>query len=408
MLRARAYISETMSLTKQSATPSGENNHASAPVVIIGAGMAGLSAARELESRKIPVIVLDKGRGVGGRMATRRGEEAHFDHGAQFFTARSEIFRRRVDDWVHRGIATLWTVGFPPSLDAARAAWELGGDTPSSSAGGSQSRASGAQHPRYRGNPGMTAPAKDMAQGLDVRVGTRVSQVRTAGDGGPDGPLEVVTEDGTVFGAAALILTPPVPQSVALLEAGGVASADTRIPEGAGESSSERRLGDIVYDKCLVLLARFDGSPQSGAATEGPEPLIPPPGAVRKPSDTIDWIADNGVKGISPKPGALTVHFSPTFSEQYYEADDEAVAAAMIPELRALLGVEPTEYQVKRWRYSKPRKALRTEAAALPHEPRIVLAGDAFAGARVEGAFLSGLRAAALVRDVESVGWSDA
>ena len=70
--------------------------------IVVGAGMAGLMAARTLISAGVRVLVLDKGRGVGGRMATRRaqgppaGPTGVWDHGAQFFTARDEVFQALV------------------------------------------------------------------------------------------------------------------------------------------------------------------------------------------------------------------------------------------------------------------------------------------------------------------------
>ena len=61
-------------------------------VVVIGAGIAGLIAAGELKRAGLHVLVLDKGRGVGGRIATRRIGGATFDHGAQFITQRNPRF----------------------------------------------------------------------------------------------------------------------------------------------------------------------------------------------------------------------------------------------------------------------------------------------------------------------------
>ena len=60
------------------------SNGAALPrLVVVGAGLAGLTAAQALTDA-FDVIVLDKGRGFGGRMATRRIGDATFDHGAQF------------------------------------------------------------------------------------------------------------------------------------------------------------------------------------------------------------------------------------------------------------------------------------------------------------------------------------
>ena len=68
-------------------------------VAIIGAGLAGLIAGRELFRGGADVIVFDKGRSPGGRLATRRIGGATLDHGAQFFTVRSPAFAAQVADW---------------------------------------------------------------------------------------------------------------------------------------------------------------------------------------------------------------------------------------------------------------------------------------------------------------------
>jgi renalase len=66
-------------------------------VAVIGAGIAGLACARRLVEFGHAPVLLDKGRHVGGRCATRRvrmddGEMLVFDHGAQFATARADGF----------------------------------------------------------------------------------------------------------------------------------------------------------------------------------------------------------------------------------------------------------------------------------------------------------------------------
>ena len=335
-------------------------------VIIIGAGMAGLSAATELRDAGASVVVIDKGRGVGGRMATRRSGEARFDHGAQFFTVRSPEFRAAVDSWLKAGIVEKWADGFPRGSGNSRSAGNSHG------AAGARSDRDG--HPRYRGVPAMTSIAKGMSEGVDLRLSTRVSAVKRRGEGER---LEVATESGETLTGRSVVLTPPVPQSRELLEAGGLS-----LPE---------ELRGVVYDQCLVLLAV---EPKVG---------LPAPGALQRPGGSIDWMADNAAKGVSAVPGALTVHFAPEFSSRYYEAPDEEVAAAMLREIRALPPFErfsPEQYQVKRWRYSKPRRPLNVGALALPGAPEIILAGDAFSGARVEGAFLSGLAAAGQARAV--------
>ena len=62
-------------------------------VLIIGTGMAATALANTLAD-KARVTLIEKSRGFGGRMATRRREGFEFDHGAQFFTARSQAFQQ--------------------------------------------------------------------------------------------------------------------------------------------------------------------------------------------------------------------------------------------------------------------------------------------------------------------------
>ena len=124
-------------------------------VLVIGAGIAGLSAARLLLEQGVSrddLRVVDKGRGVGGRMASRRMDtpagQARFDHGAQFFTTRSELFSLTVTSAVEGGAVVEWTKGF--------------GDADG--------------FPRWRGSEGMTSLCKWLAAdaGIAPELGTRI------------------------------------------------------------------------------------------------------------------------------------------------------------------------------------------------------------------------------------------
>ena len=63
-------------------------------IAIIGSGIAGLSAARELRQNGVDVYLYEKSRGVGGRMSTRYAGDWEFDHGAQYFTAQDEDLKK--------------------------------------------------------------------------------------------------------------------------------------------------------------------------------------------------------------------------------------------------------------------------------------------------------------------------
>ncbi len=114
--------------------------------IVIGAGLGGLLAAKRLTAAGLRGVVLEKGRGVGGRMATRRTDESVFDHGAQFFTARDAAFMALVEQWQKGGIVSRWSTGFALS------------------SGGFKD--DGVQ--RFRGVSGMTGIAKHVAQGVEM------------------------------------------------------------------------------------------------------------------------------------------------------------------------------------------------------------------------------------------------
>ena len=226
--------------------------------IVVGAGISGLLAARELEAAGWRVVVLEKAPLVGGRMATRRLGSGTFDLGAQFFTARSGRFGGLVDEWLEAGIAREWTRGF---ADAHGRPNEDG-------------------YPRYRGSESMTSIPEYLARDLDVHTGETVREVNTRG-----GVWEVCTESGHQETGTALLFTAPVPQSVAL-----AGSGDFELPVEA-----RRRLDRISYDPCLALTVLFDGP--TG---------VPEPGGIQIKGEPLDWIGENQRKGISVKP-AITV-----------------------------------------------------------------------------------------------------
>jgi renalase len=81
------------------------------PVVIVGAGIAGLACARRLVQAGMRPVLFDKGRGVGGRVATRRADGLQFDHGAQYVTAKGADFAAVLRNLVAADDAARWPDG---------------------------------------------------------------------------------------------------------------------------------------------------------------------------------------------------------------------------------------------------------------------------------------------------------
>ena len=317
--------------------------------IIVGAGISGLLAARELSDAGWRVTVLNKGRGVGGRMATCRIGGAGFDHGAQFFTVRSERFEGLVNDWLAAGAAAEWSRGF---ADA-------------------EGNANPDGHPRYRGSEGMTSIPEHLASGLNVRTGERVLRVDQDGD-----DWTVACESGFSVSGGVLLLTAPVPQSLALAESGNYG-----LPEGV-----RGQLENISYEPCLAVMALLDGASP-----------VPEPGGVQIKGEPLDWIGDNATKGISERP-ALTIHGGPQWSREHYDEREADVTRTLLRLAGERLGADLTaitvETSLARWRYSWVTTSHEEPYLVASEDPPLVFCGDGFGQPKVEGAALSGLAAA--------------
>jgi hypothetical protein len=329
----------------------------------------------------VDVRILDKGKGVGGRLATRRVGSARLDHGAQFFTARSPAFEALTGGWVDRGVAYEWCQGFTGSPDG---------------------------HPRFAGRGGMTALAKDLAGGLDVSTSCRVTRIRSHSEGwllettsGPFGPLDAV------------LLSPPAPQTLELL--GGVDVSTRALDE----------LSALRFEPAMAALVVLDG-PAS----------VPLPGGVKIDDGPVSWVADNHAKGVSAVP-ALTIHGRGTWSHSVWDRPAAEVLSVMLDAAEPYLGgalqsVDPNprpprlqpadpsprpqnpqpseaetdtpgtaapssggQIQLQRWRYATPVVSHEQRGLVLVNSSKpLFAAGDAFGEAKVEGAVLSGWAAA--------------
>ncbi len=375
-------------------------------VLVVGAGIAGLSAAQDLIVAGHRAIVAESGPVVGGRLATRQMGDALLDHGAQFFTVRSDEFKDQVGGWLADGTAFEWCRGFGACPDG---------------------------HPRYAGRTGMASVGQALARGLDVRTGVTITGIRAAHHGRwavsstvwvpaapaltnnpvptePDPVEPVLTEpigtsrsgpsnpvhsdralvDGAALDGArfdAIVLAVPSRQALALLEAGDTATRHAPI----------MAVRSVAWSPTLALLVTLDGTSS-----------VPEPGGVQLTDGLWSFVADNQRKGISAVP-ALTLHATPDVSATRWAEADEALRHDLLGAARPWLGdagIVATE--IVRWRYAQPT-AVRPErcvvVAGTPggHPGPIVIAGDAFGGPRVEGAFLSGKAAAARLDNAESL-----
>jgi predicted NAD/FAD-dependent oxidoreductase len=320
--------------------------------LIVGAGISGLLAARRLSDSGIPVTVIEKSGGVGGRMATRRIGAGVADHGAQFITAHEARFSQLLLEWQRAGIVAPWSPGFP--------------DT--------EGRYPVTGHTRFRGAKGMTSVPKHLSAGLDVRLNQRALRAERQDDA-----WRIVTDQNQSFAADALLLTSPVPQSLALLGESLAEVPETLLTE----------LRDLRYHPTLCVLLSLE-SPSR----------IPSPGALHVVDETVAWIADNKQKGISPQATTVTIHATHRFSAAHFDSPEDFVVGAVTSAVQRYIDAPVVDAQLHRWRYAEPANISPTHAMLAVTNPPIVFAGDAFGGANVEGAALSGLAAADLLTEL--------
>ncbi|MDY3553292.1 copper homeostasis protein CutC [Gemmata sp. JC717] len=327
-------------------------------VAIIGAGLAGLTAAHRLLSRPSPpeVIVIDKGRRAGGRLCTRTidlpdGRRPRFDLGPPVLYARPPGDRTRADaraaaldeELPGPALFTRRVVGRVGADGEAVGDWEVTGLT-------------------------ATDGMRELAFRLIARHGDRV----TFCDHTVAEELER-TEDGwrvhtrslrdgleTVFGVNALILTAPVPQALELLERNKLTLPD----------ELRYALREVRYARCVALYGLF--APATGLQ----------PGGAWVGDGPLEWVLDNFLRNVSPVPGAVTALARPEWSADHWEKSDERLTELLMPRVRAWVGdpLDPAHVWLHRWKWARPLNPVRMPCAVL-RDLGAVIAGDGFCGA---------------------------
>lgn len=311
--------------------------------VIVGAGWSGLKAATELTGAGHEVLVLEKSRGPGGRSATRRADGARFDHGAQYFTARTAAFGRRLQQWRDDGLVQAWR----PRLAVL---------------GDRDKHHDPEDTLRFVAVPGMNAVCKHLAEPLDRRYETRVAELNF------DESWRLALADGEIIEARRLVITAPPAQAAALL--------------GATDPLHDR-LAAVAFAPCIAAMLSFD------------EPFDPGFDAAFVNVDSpLSWVACN-----STKPGRnghdWVLHATATWSRDHLEDDLDALADRLAAAFARVVERSLPATRVRaahRWRYAQAVDPA-DDGALIDADRRLAIAGDWLAGSRIEGAWTSGRKA---------------
>ena len=316
-------------------------------IVIIGSGLAGLRAGQLLQEAGHKVLIIDKGRRLGGRMSTRRADGFLFNHGAQFITARTKRF---------------CTVCEAAQAAGKLAKWPLDG-----------------REDALSGTPAMRGLAEFLGQGLRIEQEIEVEQI--ARD--ENGLITLSLTDKTQITCQHLLVTCPAPQTARLLA--------TAAPSLAAAAAK------VIYAPCWTVMAGFT------------EPLALPAAPVQTQTGVLGWVTYEAQRPEADGLFALTIQASADYSAAHLEDTREDVSKDLLAAFTDTQNNDfpvPSYLAAHRWRYAKVEQpcAAQDPFFLRHHGGTIAVAGDWHpaetdsgrrgSGARAEDAFLSGERAA--------------
>ncbi len=328
-------------------------------IAIIGAGIAGLSCARALADENHDVVVYEASPGPGGRIASHSfdadpADPITADHGARAFSARFARFTREAERWTAMGVAARWMPRLASINEAGTPVVRTGGPA------------------RFVGTPTMDAPIRVLADELAGRVAFRyhtpvLSVHHTSG-------VWVVTDKaGNTETFDAVATAVPAPQAVGLLtEVAHLHTAAARVP----------------MSPCWSLAVRFDhrlplGFDAARVNLGGRHPS----------AGVLDWIDRESSKPARTDDEVWVLHSSGQFGREHIHTDPDEAGDLMLDAFFAATGVDavqPAARHARLWKAAFPLAPL-CDGCLYDESLRIGACGDWCMGARVEGAYLSGL-----------------
>lgn len=312
-------------------------------IAIIGAGMAGLTLAHHLKENA-HIVVFEKARGTGGRLATRYAGQYEFDHGAQFLTLKDPDFISFMQALIDAQMLERWDARFV----------EFDGNTIT------RQRQWGAEYPHYVGAPRMNQIGKFLSQDVDVKLNTKITQLEK------NHKKWVLTSESTEeFGPFDWVIsTAPAPQTGALY------------PQ---EFKDFNLLKTINMLGCYALMLGFE------------EKMKLPFDAALVLNKDISWISVNSSKPGRPPSSTLVIQATNKWADAHIEHELDFVNAHLLQEASDVVGknlATADHIDLHKWRYAnmpgrKGQPFLIDECLSL------AACGDWCIKGRVESAFIS-------------------
>ncbi len=343
-------------------------------VVVVGAGLSGLTAARQLQQAGYTVLVVDKSRGLGGRMATRRVHDTPVDHGCRFLQPFRDLTPSPLPEWLAAGILQPWSP----------AAFTLDGDgllTPQINTG-----------PYYSCPSGMSAVAKALALDLHIQRQCRVAGLAPI----PEGwrlEVESEAEHTETLGAKAVILAIPAPQIGPILH--------QTAPDTPAIADFLRPLEAVEFEPVITVMAGY--GPGAQAQLKFHTGLREGWMIFGASSSLIRWVGLDSSKHPASTEPVVVLHSHAEFAQIHLDDPSLEPAAQMLLETASqIIGgwlTTPDWVQIHCWRYGFVRTPLTQSVLTTPALPTLLACGDWCGSLNAAAALLSGRAAAAVVAE---------
>jgi predicted NAD/FAD-dependent oxidoreductase len=340
-------------------------------IAIVGAGLAGLICAQQLQQMGYQVVVVEKSRGVGGRVATRRWHGTCADHGVRYLDVQGALTQQLIQVLQEQTILDRWTDSVY-ELKTARSPSLLPDN-----------------RPRYVAPAGLTSIAKFLATGLEIWRNHRVEAITPTSQSAWSLTLRAAEADAAsmltaqMLTAQAIVLAIPAPQAAVLLEP----LAHWGLP-----ASFLDAVQSVKFDPCFSAIARYPPERQTDI-------LAAPWKAVYLPDNhDIAWVGVDSRKRSDASQPIVVVHSTAAFARSHLETIDlPAIGQHLLTQAaRSLFPwlAQPTDLQGHRWRYAFARQPYPDPYLATSVPLPLVCSGDWCGGNQLENALQSGLAAA--------------
>ena len=324
-------------------------------IAIIGAGISGLTAARELNDLG-EISLFEKSRGAGGRICSRYAEPYVFDHGAQFFIARTNKFKSFLEPMIDAGVIEPWNANFveiKKDKIISRRQWDN-------------------INPHYVGLPTMSEIGRYLSKDLNLHLNTEVRIKRKKDQ------WQIVDIEGQDRGLFDWIIsTAPSSQSASLLPT---------------DYKFHKTLLDKKMVGCFSLMLGFNESLDLDWEA-----------ALVKEAD-ISWISVNSSKPGRKSDYTLLVHSTNLWAEENINKEKDKVIEHLMNETSKIIGKEvydAVHIDIHRWKYANIKKQ-SINTPFIDKKNKLASCGDWFIKGRIESAFLSGFDLASEMRNLFS------